>query len=336
MGLEVSVVIPSFNRAHLIAETLDSISRQTLPPLEIIVVDDGSTDDTEAVVRSRGPLVRYHRTENSGVCHARNAGIARARAPWIAFCDSDDRWRPDKLERQAGLLARAPEVEYVFSDFVTIANGVISPETKFDRLPLWYWDVPKHAVAPDELVLEEPFYDRILRWQPIFPSTVLLSRRFLDRVGPMDETLGRNVSEDLEFTLRCLQESPVGVVISPLVEIRKHSSNFSRDRVRSLLGEVEILNLALGRHPRARLYQETIESEIARRSSVAAGFAFRAGDLDTAAQAIDAIPAPRRSLRDRVKRAITRLPRPLALALRTAIATLVPAIQADEAARRAR
>src|SRR4051812_15354057 len=96
----VSVVIPTYNRAELLKVTIQSILGQTVRPLEIIIVDDGSTDDTANVCASFGPVVRYMGQRNGGVSAARNAGIRAAQGDWIAFCDSDDLWVYNKLELQ--------------------------------------------------------------------------------------------------------------------------------------------------------------------------------------------------------------------------------------------
>src|SRR4029077_9496744 len=87
MSFDVSAVIPTYNRANLIGDTVESVLRQSVPPAEIIVVDDGSTDDTAEVIARYGSAVRYHRMENFGPGAARNLGVSIARAPWIAFCD---------------------------------------------------------------------------------------------------------------------------------------------------------------------------------------------------------------------------------------------------------
>src|SRR5579871_5754982 len=100
---DVSVIIPCYNRGPLIADTLRSVLGQTHIPAEVIVVDDGSTDNTAEVVAGF-PTVRYERIANSGVCRARNVGVGLARFSWLAFCDSDDLWEPDRLETQFRLL----------------------------------------------------------------------------------------------------------------------------------------------------------------------------------------------------------------------------------------
>jgi glycosyltransferase involved in cell wall biosynthesis len=116
----VSIVIPSYNCGRYIGETLDSVLRQTRAPQDIVVIDDGSTDDTAAVVQARGPAVRYLKQANSGVAHARNQGLAQVRGDWIMFLDADDRLEPDALERLVTAGAGRPIV--VYGDKHTIAD----------------------------------------------------------------------------------------------------------------------------------------------------------------------------------------------------------------------
>ena len=106
---EISVVIPAYNHGRFLREAIDSVLAQTYAPLEIIVVDDGSTDDTEQIVRSYGDRVRYIRQQNAGVGAARNNGIANARGEYVAFLDSDDLWLPEKLAVQVEYMRRHPE-----------------------------------------------------------------------------------------------------------------------------------------------------------------------------------------------------------------------------------
>jgi glycosyltransferase involved in cell wall biosynthesis len=115
--MTVTVVIPTFNRAAMLADAVRSALAQTRPADEIIIVDDGSTDDTRTVVASFGTSVRCLRQENRGVSAARNAGIEAARGRLIAFLDSDDLWHPFKLEIELEVLARLPGVGLVYSEF---------------------------------------------------------------------------------------------------------------------------------------------------------------------------------------------------------------------------
>src|ERR1700741_4506685 len=112
----VSVVIPTYNRALLIRQAIDSVLRQTFSDFEIIVADDGSTDDTEAVVRSYGDRIRYLRVPHGGISHPRNAGMAAARGRYFTFLDSDDLLYPYALELETRLLERFPAVAMVCAE----------------------------------------------------------------------------------------------------------------------------------------------------------------------------------------------------------------------------
>ncbi len=125
--LSVSTVIPTFNRAHLIERAVDSALAQHAPGDEILIVDDGSTDETARVVSKYGSPVRYIVTENRGAGAARNRGIQEARGDLVAFLDSDDEWMPGKLDLARRWLAARPDVLFVFSDFaITDDDGTVT------------------------------------------------------------------------------------------------------------------------------------------------------------------------------------------------------------------
>ena len=115
----ISAVIPCYNAAPFLRETIESVLNQTCPPIELIVVDDGSTDDSAAIAQSYGPPVRVIRQENQGESAARNRGIDEAQGEWVALLDADDRWLPHKLERQAKVLSNAPD------DVVCVYCGLV-------------------------------------------------------------------------------------------------------------------------------------------------------------------------------------------------------------------
>ena len=117
MQTTVSVVIPTYNRLPYLREAVDSVLNQTWPALEILIVDDGSTDGTEEALPTFGGPVRYFRQKNSGPATARNRGIREAKGDWIAFLDSDDLWLPDKLAAN-GIAKENPEVEFLFAHMV--------------------------------------------------------------------------------------------------------------------------------------------------------------------------------------------------------------------------
>ena len=113
----ISVVIPAYNAETVIGRAIDSVLDQVHPPREIIVIDDGSVDQTRSVVEAYGERVRYLHQENAGASVARNTGVQAARFDWIAFLDGDDQWLPDRLRRQAELLSRHPDLRWVTGNF---------------------------------------------------------------------------------------------------------------------------------------------------------------------------------------------------------------------------
>jgi glycosyltransferase involved in cell wall biosynthesis len=305
---DVSVVIPTYNRADWLPQTLGSILDQTLKPREVIVVDDGSTDGTQVLSRSFPPSVKYVQIENSGVCRARNVGAALAGARWVAYCDSDDLWHPQKLEAQARLLQAIPGLEYAFTNFSVVTDNVWSRDTKFDDAPPGYWDLPRRQVSPEAFVVDASLYERLIAFQPIFPSTMIMSRNFAQRVGPWVDALGRTLSEDLEFILRCVDRPPIGVVSAPLVGIRKHAGGFSSQPLRTLKGEIEILRYVLEHHREASRHERVIRDSIVQRHVAGGELAFLLGDLVQARDFLDAVPSEARSRSVRLKGLIAALP----------------------------
>ncbi|MBW6458328.1 MAG: glycosyltransferase family 2 protein, partial [FCB group bacterium] len=131
---KISLVIPVFNRPQEIRRALDSVRTQTLLPYEIIVVNDGSTDNTQDVLSAYLPEIRIIARENGGVAAARNSGILAAEGEWIAFLDSDDTWLPDKLEKQARYLAAHPEVRILQTEEQWIRKGTrVNPPKKYQK-----------------------------------------------------------------------------------------------------------------------------------------------------------------------------------------------------------
>ena len=144
--MSISVVIPTYNGSRFIAETLESVFAQTLQPDEVLVIDDGSTDNTAAIVESFAPRVRVFRSSNQRQAAARNFGARQATSEWIAFLDHDDLWMRNKLERQMEELARHPEADICYTGFVaikqkgksaTIGNVVEVPPAKDIRRSLF-------------------------------------------------------------------------------------------------------------------------------------------------------------------------------------------------------
>jgi glycosyltransferase involved in cell wall biosynthesis len=208
---EVSIVIPTRNRSHLLQTTLRSAFGQRGVDIEVIVVDEGSTDDTQAVLaRIHDPRLRVIRNHTSlGLPGARNRGGDEARGEWLAFLDDDDLWAPDKLVRQLRAASDASS-EWVYTGAVNFEGQRIV----YSRPPL----------APEPAVAALLKYNAI----PGGGSNVALRRSTWHRVGPF-ETRCRSGAEDWEMSIRLAKVGRPAWVCSPLVGKRVHASNMSLD-----------------------------------------------------------------------------------------------------------
>jgi len=324
MNVDVSVIVPTFNRAPLIGQTLAAILAQTALPAEVIVADDGSTDDTAAVVQRYGASVRYHRVEPKdarkiGTSAARNLGVSLATSSWIAFCDSDDLWLPAKLERQFRVHALCPAIEHSFSDFSYVVSGEWESPSLFARAPAEFWDAQRHVLEDAIWIYETSLYERVLRFQPVATSTVLISKRRFDALGGYCERFSQGLYEDFEFTLRNVMHPPVGVLAEPQVGIRRHGGNRSGDMLKNWLDQVRVLEYSLATHGVVGACAEALSDEIQKRRVYAAGRAFAAGRLDIVRDSAPAMGRQYRDWKTTIKLAVSALPTPLASALRRAL-----------------
>lgn len=303
MPFPVAAVVPTFNRADILGETLAAILNQTHLPAEVVVVDDGSpTDATEQLVAAFGPPVRYVRVPNGGPSAARNAGVAASTAEWVAFCDDDDLWTPDYLTRAAALVAAAPDVQSVFADLKYVRDGVWDEQTKFADAPACYWDGTFAAVGSDR-VYRESFYRRVFRFNPVYPSSTILRRSTFDALGGYTAALSRLGPEDWEFTLRLMDRPPVGVLFAPLVGIRKHTGNRSGGKAFMNDGGLTILRHILQHHPQAAGdFRPEVEAKLAEETAAAVDLAFAARRMDRVRELYAELPPQHRNLKRRVKR----------------------------------
>jgi glycosyltransferase involved in cell wall biosynthesis len=203
----VSVIIPTWNRAREVCAAIDSALAQTARPLEIIVVDDGSTDDTAGVLARYGDAIRVVRQHNQGVAAARNAGIAAARGELLAFLDSDDVWLPRKLELQLQRFDAEPELGLVHCGAHFDGAGA-----RLGGLEGW--------VATEILRLDR---DVIVA----HGSSVMVPRRVADEIGGFDVRM--HVSEDWDFCYRVAARHRIGFVPEVLVRCARHTSGLHRD-----------------------------------------------------------------------------------------------------------
>ena len=197
----VSVIIPTYNRASLLARSINSILRQTFQDFEIIIVDDASTDNTQEVVSTiRDPRIRYLKHEtNRGGSAARNTGISAAQGDFIAFQDSDDEWLPEKLAKQVNILADAlPNVGVVYTGFWRIQG-----------------DQKEYIPGPEIQVKEGNIHRELLKGNFVTTQAVLVKKECFQKVGMFDETLPR--LQDWELFLRIAKHFEFRYVPEPLV-----------------------------------------------------------------------------------------------------------------------
>jgi len=204
---DISVIIPAFNRAHTLPKALDSVLSQTLKPREIIVVDDGSTDETNAVLANYPGLCIISQ-DNRGVSAARNMGIKKAGGEWLAFLDSDDEWLKEKLEKQWDAICIDDKL-ICHTEEIWIRNGQrVNPMKKHKKFG-------------------GIIYERCLPLCVISPSSVMIHRSVFKDVGVFDESL--EVCEDYDLWLRICAKYSVLFIDEPLiVKYGGHEDQLSR------------------------------------------------------------------------------------------------------------
>ncbi len=205
----ISVIIPTFNRADLLIEALESVLAQTCRDFELIVVDDGSTDETIDRIREYRDRLIYLPQRNQGVSAARNHGIRAAHGKWIAFLDSDDLWLPDKLKIQLEFFAANPSAKICQTEEIWIRCGKrVNPMKKHQKYSGW-------------------IFEQCLALCIVSPSAVMIERDLFNRVGLFDEELP--ACEDYDLWLRISKNYPISLIDRPLIYKRGgHNDQLSR------------------------------------------------------------------------------------------------------------
>lgn len=193
----IAIVIPTYNRSALIKRALESVHAQTLVPDEVIIVDDGSDDNTEEMIKTCYPGACYVYQTNQGVSKARNVGIELADSDWICLLDSDDSWHENKLEKQVAAITAQPDYRLCHTNEVWYRNGTLLNQKK------------KHKKYGGNI------FQHCLPLCTISPSSVMIQRSLFDEVGLFDETLP--ACEDYDLWLRICCQHPVVFLDEPLV-----------------------------------------------------------------------------------------------------------------------
>jgi glycosyltransferase involved in cell wall biosynthesis len=224
----VTCIVPCFNGARYLAETIESILAQTHRPLEMIVVDDGSTDESPRIVRSYGDAVHYHRRENGGPGAAYNTGLGLATGDFIAFLEQDDLWLPDKTRRQLAEFEANPELGYCVGH---IQN-------------FWIRELEEEARRYRDLPVMQPVPGYVVQTLMVRPAT-------FETVGHFAESLRYACASD--WFLRATESGTAGLLIRDVVTRRRlHETNFSRlNRAASREQFLHVVKAMLDRRRRA-------------------------------------------------------------------------------------
>lgn len=220
--VEVSVIIPTYNRGYILREALESALEQSYHNYEILIVDDGSSDNTREIVESfKSIKIRYIRHErNHGCSAAYNTGINEARGPVVAFLDSDDVWKPNYIERQVNFLYQHPEVDVVFCNTeIRQPNGLATSLKSLLRVFPEF--LQRSAETAERVVSARQMYLCLLEEVPIKPTAAVIRRAIFDRVGLFDEAWPSGTDWDL--FLRLSRGSNFGYIDEVLVIQRRFS-----------------------------------------------------------------------------------------------------------------
>jgi len=233
----VSVVIATYNRAKLLGATLDSIFGQKFSDFEVIVVDDGSTDETARVVGAYGPRVQYLYQQNHGPSAARNLGVRRAQAEWISIQDSDDLCLPNHLDVLHGYAKSHPQLGMVFANGEYLGGPVhnretIIPQAKSRRL----------AGGPVRLV--DLFDKSVVRLQ-----AALIAKKCYAEIGGHDERL--RICMDLDLAFRLWACYPMAYLDQVVFSYRRHEGNISADQEQRLSENIRVIEKLLRENPKA-------------------------------------------------------------------------------------
>lgn len=231
---KVSVVIPTYNRAHLLSGAINSVLNQTFNDLEIIVIDDGSTDNTRGVLEQYGSGINYIYQQRGGRGQVRNTGIKAAKGDYIAFLDDDDIWLPEKLEKQVKFLDANPDIglAHTFVELIDAQGYPLKEATK------------KQLQGYKKAAKTGYTYETMSRSCLMFTSTVIVRKECFDKVGFFDP--GLEAFEDWDFYLRFALEYRIGTILEPLVRFRIHEAHstmdeFTRGRIKVSIKHLNML-----------------------------------------------------------------------------------------------
>jgi glycosyltransferase involved in cell wall biosynthesis len=231
----VSVVIPTYNYGHFLGEAIQSVLDQTIQCFEIIIVDDGSTDNTREVVKTyKDNRIHYLWQENHGVAAAQNTGIKASTGEYVTILGADDTYLPQNLELKVGLLDSQPEIDLVCSDaYFVYDNNQSTTDTLWNKKQFKYTGSPVEAAR-------QPLKELLFRSCFIMPQATMLRRRVFEIIGYFDESLPTH--EDWDFMVRVVQHFSVEAIDIPLLKIRHHGTNLTQNQEKVYQGAINAIN----------------------------------------------------------------------------------------------
>lgn len=306
----VSVIVPTFNRAALVREAIDSVLAQTFTSYEIIVVDDGSTDDTASVTAVYGDRLRYVYTERGGVAHARNVGVRHAAGRYLTFLDSDDRLYPYALELQVALLERFPAVGMACAEMSGFDDAGFFEryhlrtyhQSSFrDSSQSWHQIYAESHRLGDMVVLPSPLldtepgagdrrvylgnvFDTYLQRLVLCQNSVMLRREVIDDVGARNEQVRH--WQEVDYLLRVTRRYPVCFADVPTYQLRYHDGQISMGSHFTWMRKQQILLRVVRRHAEAdpayyAAHRVQLDEQLARlHRAVAVPMLLQAGSVD--------------------------------------------------------
>jgi len=317
-----SAVVPSYNRARLLPETLNSLLAQKHAFDQIIIVDDGSTDDTAAMVAARYPECIFLSQKNGRQQRARNTGIAAATSDWVVLCDSDDLLTPDYLSQIVILLEDVPDLEVINCNRTKFGRDDSPREDIFSLAPPDLW-AGLGETSTAYVGGGPEFSARLARNRSIlfWPTGLAVRRDFFGVVGLFDERMAPYIAEDVEFTLRSIADAKAGFLKAPVAQIREHGQNFSRVPPRQALKDhVAVLEFCLQNHAHAQRdpLRQAILARLERDRRNILYSAFRDADWQEVRRIAKDLSGCSLTAKERLKIAIARLPNFLSNRLRDA------------------
>ncbi|MFE8071678.1 glycosyltransferase family A protein [Marinobacteraceae bacterium S3BR75-40.1] len=266
---DVSVIVPLYNRADVVAGTIDSILSQDFDgEVEIIVVDDGSTDNAAQTVPSRYPQITYLQKNNGGVSSARNYGMAKASGRYIAFLDSDDLFEPDKLSTSIELLEQEPESGFVFTDFSRFNIG--APDHLFEKTNSFFFKrIYSYCFEHNQigekayLLSQQDVLNLLVEGYFMSPCTLVLRKELTQHTLQWPEH--RSISEDFQFFLGLAQQVGGIYIDHPQTRVGRGADNLSMNHLACHEADVEVLKELIASKAQDPGFRKFVKRNLSRR-----------------------------------------------------------------------